>query len=345
MGMQRITPADLFLGSLALLLIGVSFYQTWLGLEQIFGPSSLVIALVLSMLLLFLCWMIRDAKLKGESTSRLMGIYIFIAVFCFMANFNALYTRFMRTDIYETELKGLNENFNELDANVNSKFNYLYNASQRQDIDSKKDDLMQQIQDKGDPGFGAKSRLLIQELEKLLGKRIDILKVDRNDYKDLAERMGQKIDGMVSKLSPDETALKEDLSKAAVKWNSEIQNYLLLPKNEKDKISQELIDKSLADYNKLGLRANKILGNDKFKFEIKTSQTQEVGKIGYAFGHAIKNFGVYQFVVLLGCILLDFIIPIIILLVTKQNTDSGSYNGGNSVFTTKRKSNVLIPNS
>lgn len=342
MAQQRITPADLFLAFLALLLVSVSFYQTWLGLEQIFGPSSFIIALVLSLLLLFISWKLREAKQNGDSTSKLMGIYTFIAIFCFMANFNALYTRFMKTDIYETELKEINENFNKLEADVNSKFSYLYTQEERQLIDNKKEDLMQQIQDKGDPGFGMRSKALISELEKLLKQRIDILKVANKDYKDLAMRMGEKIDGMASKLPPDEAQLKADVTKAVLKWNSEIQNFLLLPKEEKDKISQELVDKSLSDYNKLGLKANTILGSDKFKFEITVSKTQEVGKIGYAFGHAIKNFGVYQFVVLLGCILLDFIIPIIILLVTKQ--DSGN-NGGGSVFNTKRKSNVLMPNN
>lgn len=343
MAQQRVTAADLFLAFLALLLVSVSFYQTWLGLEQIFGPSSFVIALVLSLLLLFISWKLREAKQNGDSTSKLMGIYTFIAIFCFMANFNALYTRFMKTDIYETELKEISENFNKLEADVNSKFSYLYTPAERQAIDNKKEDLMQQIQDKGSPGFGTRSRTLISELEKLLKQRIDILKVANKDYQDLAIRMGEKIDGMVSKLPPDEALLKSDINKSVLKWNTEIQDFLLLPKEEKDKVSQELVDKSLADYNKLGLKSNRVLGNDKFKFEIVVSQTQEVGKIGYAFGHAIKNFGVYQLVVLLGCILLDFIIPIIILLITKENSNGG--NGGGSVFTTKRKSNVLMPNN
>jgi hypothetical protein len=69
-------------------------------------------------------------------------------------------------------------------------------------------------------------------------------------------------------------------------------------------------------------------------------KTQQVGKIGFAFEHAIKNFGMYQFVVLAGCILLDFVIVIIILLVT----DSGNYTGSNgrSVFTNKRSGKTII---
>lgn len=42
---SRITATDLFLGVLALLLVGVSFWQTWLGLGQIFGNASLPVGL------------------------------------------------------------------------------------------------------------------------------------------------------------------------------------------------------------------------------------------------------------------------------------------------------------
>ena len=59
---SRITATDLFLGVLALLLVGVSFWQTWLGLSQIFGNASLPVALVLSLVMLFLIWKISQKK-------------------------------------------------------------------------------------------------------------------------------------------------------------------------------------------------------------------------------------------------------------------------------------------
>src|SRR4051812_33094004 len=124
MNKKSISATDLFLAILAVLLISVSFYQTWLGLSQIFGPASVVIAIVLSLLLLFLCWMIRAAKIEGRPTGSLVGIYIFIASFCFIANFNALYTRFMRTDIYTSQLREINEKFNNLETDIQSKLSY-----------------------------------------------------------------------------------------------------------------------------------------------------------------------------------------------------------------------------
>lgn len=339
---KKITPADLFLGILALLLISVSFYQTWLGLQQIFGPASFVIALVLSLLLLFLCWMLRNAKLEGKPTGSLVGIYVFIASFCFIANFNALYTRFMKTDIYTDELRDINKSFMALENDVESKLSYKYNKITTQNIEIKKKQLMEQIKDPGNKGIGTRAQSLIRDIEKLTGQKVDLLTPVGNDYEDLSERMGYQIDNMISDLSPEERALKTDLNNASLKWNKNIQDLLLLSKKEKDDLSQGIIDESLAEYNKLGSRSQTVLGNEKIHFEPLVSQTQEVGKIGFAFEHAIKHFGMYQFVVLAGCILLDFVIVIIILLVT--GPDNNRNNRG-SVFNNKRSGNTLIPNN
>ena len=339
MSKTSITATDLFLAILAVLLISVSFYQTWLGLSQIFGPASVVIALVLSLLLLFLCWMIRNAKIEGRPTGSLVGIYIFIASFCFIANFNALYTRFMRTDIYTTELRDINEKYNNLETDVQSKLSYKYNKETSQNIEIKKKQLIEQIKDPGNKGIGTRAQSLIRDIEKLTGQKVDLLTPVGNDYEDLAVRMGSQIDNMISDLSPEERGLKSDVNNAVLKWNKKIQDLLLLSKKEKDDISQGLIDESLTEYNKLGNKAHTILGESKFRFEPALSKTQEVGKIGFAFDHAIKNFGMYQFVVLMGCILLDFVIVIIILLVTSP--DNKRINNG-SVFTAK-KGKTLIP--
>jgi hypothetical protein len=339
MSKKSITATDLFLAILAVLLISVSFYQTWLGLSQIFGPASVVIALVLSLLLLFLCWMIRNAKIEGRPTGSLVGIYIFIASFCFIANFNALYTRFMRTDIYTTELRDINEKYNNLETDVQSKLSYKYNKENLQNIEIKKKQLMEQIKDPGNKGIGTRAQSLIRDIEKLTSQKVDLLTPVGNDYENLAVRMGSQIDNMISDLSPEERGLKSDVNSAVLKWNKKIQDLLLLSKKEKDDISQGLIDESLTEYNKLGNKAHTILGESKFRFEQALSKTQEVGKIGFAFDHAIKNFGMYQFVVLMGCILLDFVIVIIILLVS--NPDNKRTNNG-SVFTTK-KGKTLIP--
>lgn len=337
---KRITVTDLFLGVLALLLISVSFYQTWLGLQQIFGSASIVIALVLSLLLLFLLWIIRNAKLDGKPTSSLVGIYIFIASFCFIANFNALYTRFMRTDIFTTELRDINENFNNLESDIQSKLEYLIDKKTASDVETAKKKLMLQIIDPGNPGIGTEANSIIREIEKLTGKSLTILKPVNNDYKDLALRMGEQVDNLINQLTPDEKALKTDINKAVLDWNKKIQDLLLMSNKDKDDLSQGLIDKSLTEYNRLGNRAHIILGDDKFKFTPELSKTQEVGKIGFAFNHAIKNFGWYQFVVLMGCVLLDFVIVIIILLVT--DSDNNSSNRGSII---KPRGKTLTPNN
>lgn len=220
---------------------------------------------------------------------------------------------------------------------------YKYNRETTQNIEIKKKQLIEQIKDPGNKGIGTRSQALIRDIEKLTGQKIDLLTPVGNDYEDLAERMGRQIDNMISDLSPDERSLKADINNSVLKWNKKIQEFLLLSKKDKDDLAQGLIDESLTEYNKLGSRAHTILGDDKFKFEPIISKTQDVGKIGYAFEHAIKNFGMYQFVVLAGCILLDFVIVIIILLVTNKENNRGNTNG--SVFNNKRSGKTLIPNN
>lgn len=330
---QLFTVTDLFLAFLAVLLISVSFYQTWLGLDQIFGGSSVVIALVLSLILLFLLWQIRLVKLRGDSSAGLSWIYFFFAAFCFIANFNALYTRFMRTDIYTTELRDINEKFNNLETDVESKLSYKYNKETTQNIEIKKKQLIEQIKDPGNKGIGTRAQSLIRDIEKLTGQKVDLLTPVRNDYEDLAVRMGSQIDNMISDLSPEERGLKSDINNAVLKWNRDIQSLLLLSQNEIDAMAQGQIDKALTEYNKLGNRANTILGEEKLKFQAAVSETQNAGKIGFAFKHAIANFGMFQFVVLAGCVLLDFGILIIILLMPTDAT-----NGNNNLIVANRRS-------
>ena len=334
---------DLFLGVLALMLIGVSFYQTWLGLSQIFGNASFIIALVLSLLLLFLLWMLRKAKMEGRPTGPLVWIYVFIASFCFIANFNALYTRFMRTDIYTTELRDINKKFDDLETNVESKLNYTVdNQKTRQEIRSELNLLKIQINDPKNIGIGTEAKQIISRIEKMLGKKLTPLTPTSNTpqgYEDLAERMEQQVIEMVYNLSPEEKNLMTDINNAVLKYDKEIQKILLLSDNNINEVAQGEIDKSLNEYNKLQNKASSILGPDKFKAEDAKSNTQEIGKLGYAFGHAIKNFGFSQFMVLAGCILLDFVIVIIILLVT---TTEGKGNNGGSVIKYKRGGKTII---
>lgn len=325
---SKITATDLFLGVLALLLIGVSFWQTWLGLSQIFGEASFVIALVLSLLLLFLIWLLRQYKMEGKSTTELILFYVFIASFCFIANFNALYTRFMKTEIYTTELKKANDKFNALQADVDSRLTYSVDAKTRQEIISDVNQLMIQIQDPANSGIGVEARAIISRIEKKLGKAITPLtpiNQTPEGYRDLAERMAEQILTMLEVLNPEEKRLKTELDAAVLKWNKETQKILAKSSDIINSVAVGKIDEILLEYNKLGNQAQNVLGANKYQFEIAQSNAQAVGKIGYAFRHAWENFGMYQFVVIMGCLLLDFGIMIIVLLTTDLQ---GNHNNG-----------------
>ena len=240
------TATDLFLAFLAVMLISVSFYQTWLGLEQIFGGSAIIISFVLSLILLFLLWQIRMVKLRGDSSIGLSVIYFFFAAFCFIANFNALYTRFMQTDIFTTELREINEKYNNLETDVDAKLNYsVADAKSRQAIQSEMNLLKIQITDPKNTGIGTEARQIIDRIEKLIGKKMTPLTPSSQTpagYEDLANRMEQQINQMVYNLSPEESTLVADIKFADLKWSKEIQNTLLMPRKEIDVLAQGIIN-------------------------------------------------------------------------------------------------------
>lgn len=287
------TPIGIFLALLALILVGVSFYQTWNGIEQLFGSAALPLAFVLSSLLLFLCYLIHSCRLKQEPTGGLLAIYCFVATLCFLANFNALYTRFMKTDIYRQELSTLNSNFDHLQATVSSKFNYKYPLEIAQQIEIKKKQLVDQIQDPGNPGIGDRAKIIIKDMEKLLGEKITVLSPINNDYADLANRMAKQIDSMVLNLSIQESELKDAIERAVLKCDKKVQDLVILNAAEIDNSAEKLIEEEVNEYNKLGSKAQSLLGEEKFKFSPMKSETSSIGKIGYAFKHAIDNFGIY----------------------------------------------------
>jgi hypothetical protein len=246
----------------------------------------------------------------------------------------------MKTDIYNQELRMLNTGFNSLETSVASKFNYKYPPETSQQIEAKKKQLMEQIHDPGNPGIGDRAKSIIKDIEKLLGDKLSILAPVGNDYIDLAVRMGKQIDSMILNLSPQEAELKDEITRATLKYNKKIQDLTALGKGEIDNSAEPLIEEALNEYNKLGGKARSVLSEDKYKFTPIKSETNEIGKIGYAFRHAFENFGIYPIIVLLGCLLLDFLIPILIVLIVKSDETTPT-----AVFEPqRRRGGTVFPN-
>ncbi len=221
------------------------------------------------------------------------------------------------------------------------RFSDYIDKNTQQAIISDVNQLMIQITDPSNPGIGTRARQIIEGIEKKLGKRITLLTPisrTQSGYGDLAQRMGNQIITMMEVLSPDERKMSDEIDIAVLRWNEKTKQILAESPDVINSTAVELINDAVLDYNKLGNKAENVLGHSKYAFEPIKSEAQNVGKIGYAFKHAIDNFGMYQFVVLLGCILLDFMLVIIILLVTETN--GNTQNNNSSIF--KQKGNTLI---
>jgi len=205
-----------------------------------------------------------------------------------------------------------------------------------------------QITDPQNKGIGTEARKIIRRIEKLLdnGKKITPLRPKTDNvsgHNDLAERMEEQIKKMIAKKSVEEDQedeIKKDIDNAVNKWNSNIQNLLQKSKNEINQEAKGELSRAITEYNKLGNQARTVLGDDKFKFELFSSQTQDVGKIGYAFKHAFDNIGMYPIMVSAGCILLDF--GILLLIIVSPATQNQMLNNNTSVLNNKNKGKTII---
>ena len=75
----------------------------------------------------------------------------------------------MRTDIFTTELRDINDKFSDLETNVESKLNYsVADAKTRQAIRSELNLLKIQINDPKNIGIGPEARQIIGRIEKMM---------------------------------------------------------------------------------------------------------------------------------------------------------------------------------
>ncbi len=336
---STISSTDVLLSVLALLLVGVSFWQTFLGLDQLFGKASLFIALILALLLLYLAYTIRQHKKAGKSVVGLSFTYCFVALFCFAANFNAIYTRFMKKEIYLEEMTRVRDTFPDMVNQVEAQLNYNYDPKVRADIRDLQTQLRIQIVDPQNAGIGPEARKLITKIEGKLGKTLTPLTPKSKDvegYKDLARRMSDQISDLIDNLSQEERDLQaENKKKSAMvtkQLNEGIDNVDFYIDSDDGKSLFNKINQAIASYNSQG-RKSEIILNGKYQHQVLTTDISQVGKISYTFRHAFEYFGITTMLVLAGCLLLDFMLLLLVLLLSDQersnNTAEPAYRNVN----------------
>lgn len=313
---------------LGFLAISYSTYQTAIGYELAAGSlfKSSIYATMISIGLIILnlqLW--QNMQLKNIKQSIVTSFfYICVALFSFVANFNAFYSQFMEKEILYDNLEELRaqadsiktKSFNSLDSKFNT-------DSIRNEVSQHAINLEKQIMDPFNKGVGPKAREIIIDIEKILGTKLTTFEgtpeAKAKQYKNLIQ---SQLDTVLSIMAKKPTAIKKEFELKI----SDLLKQIDAAKTTKDNIEDDqiAIELGVNILNSLGKKTEQTINDSNyFIFKRLTAKHQEIGKISHSFNlarHAIRNGNNVEAVVfaILLSLFIDFLVPFMIIVLNSS---------------------------
>ncbi len=310
---------------ISLFFLGISVYQTGLGFEQMFGNLSWIMSFGIGILMLFLAFEMRKRKKRGESAIMPLVGYFVLAIFSFIGNFNALYTRFNKAELYKTELQ---QHKTELTGVVTASKDALNNLDPasiklKSDIEELKGQLKMQILDPANPGIGKRARKLIGDIETLLGTRLTTFSGTPDQ---LATSYSRNIDEILkTRMNKGKLSGAKELILEIEQLQASVEPTIieaLKPGSILEK-GQEANFKVVDIINEIGTKTKEFLGNQSsYNYDMSEFQNQEVGKLSHSFASAFngKNTAAAM-IILIAAIFIDAVVPFIVFVSTRKEDD------------------------
>lgn len=303
------TPQLIF-GLIAICLLLFSTYQTALGYEKLAGGQvkSWFISAVLSLSLLGIAIYIHQ---KRYSVFLLFLLYLSVASISLLANFNAFYTQNNKLEIITNKADNLNNDFNELLSKTELEFQNKNKVVElEQLVKVKRDQLVLQILDPNNKGYGIRAKSITKDIEELLGVEMT---EPSGTPKEIAGFMANQIEVVLDSrlLSIDNgyKAFIKDFKLEKERFNKNLDSIKIINDYESYK---KLVSSGLKKYNLYGIMAKEFVENKTF-FTPKTDEVSVIGTIEYSVRHG-KNNRNNGLTSLLFAAFIDFFIPFLLLI-------------------------------
>lgn len=322
---MKLWKSVLFIASIFFAII--SCYQTALGYEILMGKTiawlgSILISLILIALNRVFIFQEYDGRGKSkdvfpttyeEVEENNISIKGFILTYClfagvsFVGNFNAFYSQFMKTELYDYELK---EAFTKTKVTYEKAIQTLKNPiteaeKLENNINIERDKLKRQILDRG---CGNRCEEILETISSLM--KVPPFTITQKSPADLAKDLDEQI------IRALENTKKSMISQSEKKSN-EIKNVYgnlddavevtLNPQNIEEK-GQSMIDRCIKTNNEIGAKVRAISPNFVFE-EIKAKNTQ-IGKINHSFASAWECMCTASIFIFFASLFIDFAVPI-----------------------------------
>lgn len=326
--------------------ISISLIQTAIGYSPLFGsPITWIVSGIISIFMFRTNLELRSAIQTRSAIGGLVLFYLILTMVSFIGNFNAFYSRFMKTELYAQEIREYQESIPGLASSAKIKLGETNNYNE---LEGKVRGLIvplkQQIQDPLNSGFGDKAKIIGTEIEELLDVKLTEV---NGTPKQKADAMEEQIEAV---LEQKKITLTSDVTPVIVKIEQKVKQIepklenALIPKNIESQ-GRNAIEQAARVYNSIGETTQKIVTD--FKFERKEARNLEVGKLSHSLNSAFveRVNSSATLISTLASLLIDFLVPIYIFLTVKKiSTDSVSTSSNNQNNTSNRGNSMITKN-
>lgn len=335
---QNTNGAGLFL-VLTFVFLSISIWQTARGYELMFGKQlAWVFSFAIGLMMLFLSFEMRKRRLKGQNAIGPLVGYMACAVFCFFGNFNAIYSRYNREELFKKELE---KHRQQLTATATSAVSALGKADTsaghlQSRVQELKGQLLMQIKDPANMGLGMRAKELIVQIENTLGQKLTVFSGNPTQ---LAASYAANIDHILTARLGNSRKKTADKMIEEINIQKDTLDAMIMTALKPQNISgsgQDAIFRTVDAINNIGEKTKNFLGGTSFTYTPAEFENQEIGKISHTFSSAFNGENwVTAIISMLVAIAIDALVPFVIFVGTQHEDENYQY-------ATKRERDIQV---
>lgn len=321
------TLFDVVLVVIIFLTAGFSAYTTYVGFSFDMPPIlAAFLCIVIGLALLAINLVIRNARRGGLPLRGPLLAFAIVFVFSFISNTNAIYTFFVQRDIVgqtqEAAWKVFDEETNRVLAAIEQIPEVAAFADLQTRLQVARRNLVRQIQDAGNPGFGELARAHFREVQEILGVQITPLRApDTTAPMPQQEAYAVALDKFIEEQA--EIQLGNDPAAPILAFANrinELRSFYEEKMIEKD-YDRDTTDLMTRDLNSIAFRAGELLPEDLALREI-NNEADEIGSFRYTWRNFVDFISPTAIIlsVLLGA-LLDLLAPLLSVLLYRYEEE------------------------
>lgn len=175
------TSFDVAFGTIVILASGFSAYTTYLGFSyDIPAFLAFALALIIGIGLVSINFKLREARRTATGLGGPLVAFLFVFVFSFISNTNAIYTFFLQGDIIgqtqEEAWRIFDSETTKVLAELDKTPALIDFETRKKDLIIARQNLKKQIVDSNNPGLGSLARSHLNEISEILGVRLTPLR-------------------------------------------------------------------------------------------------------------------------------------------------------------------------